>query len=81
MRSRLAVAEVAWPAITRVLKELKRSPRRDDRLRRALSGLLRLGGVQRQHAGMVRAMWGQRDPYGLSWKQLRALRDALLAAP
>lgn len=81
VRSRFAVAEVAWPAVTLLLKELANQPRRAAKLRRALSGLLKLGACGRQHAGMVRAMWAQRDPYGLSWKQLRDLRDALRVSP
>jgi len=80
-RSRGEVAKDAWPRITRVLKELGRSPRQNRTLLAALGDLLRLGSIERQHAGMVRAMWAQRDPYGLSWKQLRALRDALRPSP
>jgi hypothetical protein len=75
--ARSLVAHDAWPRITRVLKELGCKPQNEARLRRALRDLLKLGDARRPHAGMVRAMWAQRDTYNLSWEKLKDLRDGL----
>lgn len=71
------VARLAWPRITRVIEELGRKRGDNRRLRRALRDLLVLGHRRKPHAGMVRIMWAQRDPWGLSWEKLRSLRAAL----
>lgn len=70
---RCVVAKDAWSRITRVLRELKRPSWREGTLRRALGDLLKLGRRDRDHAGMVRILWAQRDPYGYTWIQLREL--------
>jgi hypothetical protein len=79
--SRSLVATQAWPRITRVLRELGRVSRDEQRLRKALAPLLNLGLRKKPHAGMVRAMWKHRDPYGFTWEQLRALHEALKQPP
>ncbi len=80
--SRELVAKQAWPRITRVLRELGRPVRDEQRLRRALTPLLNLGLRTKPHAGMVRMLWKKRDPYQLSWEQIRDLHTALkLGAP
>lgn len=80
-RSREPIAKSAWPRITRVLKELGRSPHDERRLRRAIGSLLALGRRTKQHAGMVRILWAQRDTYDLSWRKLRALHKKLKQVP
>lgn len=79
-RSREAVAKQAWPLITRILAELGRVTIDEPRLRRALRPLLDLGASRKQHAGMVRILWAQRDTFGISWEQLRTLRATLKRA-
>ncbi len=79
--ARRVVAQRAFPYARRVIRELARQPWRGRQLRRALGDLLRLGSIGREHAGMVRAIWSQLDPYGLSWSQLRKLRKSLCGSP
>jgi hypothetical protein len=76
-RSREPIAKAAWPLITRVLKELRKNPHNEPRLRRAIRRLLNLGASKRQHAGMVRILWAHRDTFGLTWEHLRALYKKL----
>lgn len=80
-RSRHPVASDAWTRISRVLIELAREPINELRLRRAVGRLLALGGSTKQHAGMVRGLWAQREPYHLTWDLLRKLHKALKIKP
>jgi hypothetical protein len=70
-------AAPAWGCVSRVLRELLVTPRDERRLRRAIIPLLNLGASRRPHAGMVRILWSHRNPFGLSWADLRALRAEL----
>lgn len=80
-RSREPVARDAWSRISRVLKELDREPLQEPRLRCALGRLLALGSRSKQHAGMVRILWAQRDPYKIEWPKLQVLHRKLKSIP
>lgn len=74
---RAPFAQQARGFIRQLLKVLRASPPREDDLRRALIPLLNLGCPRRAFAGMVRAMWASKNPYGLSWNDLRRLSRKL----
>lgn len=69
---------LAWQYIRTLIEELKPvRPFDKGRLRRALQNVLGIGGARRPHAGIVRALWVQMNPFGWPWKTLRDLHNKL----
>lgn len=75
--SRRYVAQLAWGRLNRLKLELRQEPINKPRLRRAIGDVLRMGNPDAPHAGMVRILWQQMDPFGIPWDILRKLRAAL----
>ncbi len=77
-QARYEKRETAWVYIRALIAELTSNDAFDRRrLRRALQNVLVIGGEKRAHAGMVRAMWIQENPWEWSWEKLRELHNAL----
>ena len=76
--ARFEKRQTASVYIQALIAELKSKGTFDpQRLRGALQNVLGIGGEKRAHAGMVRAMWIQENPWGWSWEKLRELYNEL----